>query len=157
MRKVGVIFLIFGFLFPITISLYSDFKAGTFNLKNIRAKYVGRLVLKEAVYYSNQEYEDMIRKKDPKVYEKYMELKKARKADSISDSDMSVEEIMLDLPSKVKNREVSVSVHYYDCVAFSIFIFGLGLGFLLLGKKKSTGRGRLDRSATRHGGRGSSQ
>jgi hypothetical protein len=53
---------------------------------------------------------------------------------------MAIEEIILDLPSKVKSREMSISIHYFDCVAFSIIIFGLGFGFLLLGKKKTTGR-----------------
>jgi len=140
MRKIGIIFLIFGFLFPIIISLYTDFKEREFNLKNIRSKYVGRLVLKDAVYYSHKEYEDMLRKRDPRAYEKYMELKKWRKEDSFSDKHMTIEEIILDLPSKVKSREMSISIHYFDCVAFSIIIFGLGLGFLLLGKKKTTGR-----------------
>ena len=139
MRKIGIIFLISGFLFPIIVSLYTDFKGGEFNLRNIRSKYVGRFVLKDAVYYSNKEYEDMLRGKDPRAYEKYMETKKWRKEDSFSDKDMTIEEIILDLPSKVKNREISISVHYFDCVAFSIIIFGLGLGFLLLGKKKTTG------------------
>ena len=82
----------------------------------------------------------MLRKRDPSVYEKYMKLEKGRKVDSFSDSDMSVEEIILDLPSRVKNREISISIHYFDCVAFSIIIFGLGLGFLLLGKKEITGK-----------------
>jgi len=140
MRKIGIIFLIFGFLFPIIISLYTDFKEREFNLKNIRSKYVGRFVLKDAVYYSHKEYEDMLRKRDPRAYEKYMELKKWRKEDSFSDKHMTIEEIILDLPSKVKSREMSISIHYFDCVAFSIIIFGLGLGFLLLGKKKTTGR-----------------
>jgi len=140
MRKIGIIFLISGFLFPIIVSLYTDFKGREFNFRNIRSKYVGRFVLKDAVYYSNKEYEDMLRGKDPRVYEKYMELKKWRKEDSFSDKHMAIEEIILDLPSKVKNREISISVHYFDCVAFSIIIFGLGLGFLLLGKKKTTGR-----------------
>ena len=140
MRKIGIVFLIFGFLFPIIVSLYTDYKAGKFNLKNIQSKYVGRFVLKDAVYYSIKEYEDMLRKRDSRVYEKYMELKKGRKVDSFSDSDMSVEEIILDLPSRVKNPEISISIHYFDCVAFSIFIFGLGLGFLLLGKKETARR-----------------
>ena len=140
MRKIGIIFLIFGFLFPIIISLYTDFKEREFNLKNIRSKYVGRFVLKDAVYYSHKEYEDMLRKRDPRGYEKYMELKKWRKEDSFSDKHMAIEEIILDLPSKVKSREMSISIHYFDCVAFSIIIFGLGFGFLLLGKKKTTGR-----------------
>jgi hypothetical protein len=140
MRKIGIIFLISGFLFPILVSLYTDFKGREFNLRNIRSKYVGRFVLKDAVYYSNKEYEDMLRGKDPRAYEKYMEIKKWRKEDSFSDKHMTIEEIILDLPSKVKNREISISVHYFDCVAFSIIIFGLGLGFLLLGKKKTTGR-----------------
>ena len=140
MRKIGIIFLIFGFLFPIIVSLYTDFRAGKFNLKNIRSKYVGQLVLKDAVYYSHKEYEDMLRKRDRRVYEKYMELKKGTKEDRFSDSHMSIEEILLDLPSRVKNREISISIHYFDCVAFSIFIFGLGLGFLLLGKGKTTER-----------------
>ncbi|MBP1698513.1 MAG: hypothetical protein H6Q41_3701 [Deltaproteobacteria bacterium] len=140
MRKIGIIFLISGFLFPIIVSLYTDFKGREFNLRNIRSKYVGRFVLKDAVYYSNKEYEDMLRGKDPRAYEKYMEIKKWRKEDSFSDKHMTIEEIILDLPSKVKNREISISVHYFDCVAFSIIIFGLGLGFLLLGKKKTTGR-----------------
>ncbi len=140
MRKIGIIFLISGFLFPIIVSLYTDFKGREFNFRNIRSKYVGRFVLKDAVYYSNKEYEDMLRRKDPRVYEKYMEIKKWRKEDSFSDKHMTIEEIILDLPSKVKNREISISVHYFDCVAFSIIIFGLGLGFLLLGKKKTTGR-----------------
>ena len=140
MRKIGIIFLIFGFLFPIIISLYTDFKEREFNLKNIRSKYVGRLVLKDAVYYSHKEYEDMLRKRDPRAYEKYVELKKWQKEDSFSDKHMTIEEIILDLPSKVKSREMSISIHYFDCVAFSIIIFGLGLGFLLLGKKKTTGR-----------------
>jgi len=140
MRKIGIIFLIFGFLFPIIISLYTDFKEREFNLKNIRSKYVGRFVLKDAVYYSHKEYEDMLRKRDPRAYEKYVELKKWQKEDSFSDKHMTIEEIILDLPSKVKSREMSISIHYFDCVAFSIIIFGLGLGFLLLGKKKTTGR-----------------
>ena len=140
MRKIGIIFLISGFLFPIIVSLYTDFKGREFNLRNIRSKYVGRFVLKDAVYYSNKEYEDMLRGKDPRAYEKYMEIKKWRKEDSFSDKHMAIEEIILDLPSKVKNREISISVHYFDCVAFSIIIFGLGFGFLLLGKKKTTGR-----------------
>ena len=140
MRKIGIIFLISGFLFPIIVSLYTDFKGREFNLRNIRSKYVGRFVLKDAVYYSNKEYEDMLRGKDPRTYEKYMEIKKWRKEDSFSDKHMTIEEIILDLPSKVKNREISISVHYFDCVAFSIIIFGLGFGFLLLGKKKTTGR-----------------
>jgi hypothetical protein len=140
MRKIGIIFLISGFLFPILVSLYTDFKGREFNFRNIRSKYVGRFVLKDAVYYSNKEYEDMLRGKDPRAYEKYMEIKKWRKEDSFSDKHMTIEEIILDLPSKVKNREISISVHYFDCVAFSIIIFGLGLGFLLLGKKKTTGR-----------------
>jgi len=140
MRKIGIIFLISGFLFPIIVSLYTDFKGREFNLRNIRSKYVGRFVLKDAVYYSNKEYEDMLRGKDPRAYEKYMEIKKWRKEDSFSDKHMTIEEIILDLPSKVKNREISISVHYFDCVAFSIIIFGLGLGFLLLGKKKTTGK-----------------
>ena len=140
MRKIGIIFLIFGFLFPIIISVYTDFKGREFNLKNIRSKYVGRVVLRDAVYYDNKEYEDMLRKRDPRAYGKYMELKKQRKENSFSDKNMAIEEIILDLPSKVKNREISISVHYFDCVAFSIIIFGLGLGFLLLGKKKTTGR-----------------
>jgi len=84
----------------------------------------------------------MLRKRDLRVYEKYMILEKGRKGDSFSGSDMSVEEIILDLPSRVKNREISISIHYFDCVAFSIIIFGLGLGFLLLGKKETTGRRR---------------
>jgi len=142
MRRIGFIFLIFGFLFPIIVSLYTDFKGGKFNLRNIRSKYVGRFVLKDAIYFSNQEYEDILRKKDPRVYEKYMKLEKERKVDGVSDSDMSLEEIILDLPSRVKNREISISIHYFDCVAFSIIIFGLGLGFLLLGKKETTGRMR---------------
>ncbi len=142
MRRIGFIFLIFGFLFPIIVSLYTDFNGGKFNLKNIRSKYVGRFVLKDAIYYSNKEYQDMLRKRDPRVYEEYMKLKKDRKGDGFSDSDMSVEEIILDLPSRVKNREVSISIHYFDCVAFSIIIFGLGLGFLLLGKKETTERRR---------------
>ena len=140
MRKIGIIFLIFGFLFPIIISLYTDFKEREFNLKNIRSKYVGRFVLKDAVYYSHKEYEDMLRKRDPRAYEKYVELKKWQKEDSFSDKHMTIEEIILDLPSKVKSREMSISIHYFDCVAFSIIIFGLGLGFLLLGKTKTTGR-----------------
>ena len=140
MRKIGVVFLIVGFLFPIIVSLYTDFKGGKFNFKNIRSKYVGRVVLKDAVYYSSKEYEDMLRKRDPRVYEKYMKLEKGRRVDKFSDSDMSVEEIMLDLPSRVKNREISISIHYFDCVAFSILIFGFGLAFLLLGKKETTGR-----------------
>ncbi len=140
MKKIGIIFVIFGFLFPIIISLYTDFKGREFNLKNIRSKYIGRFVLKEAVYYSSKEYEDMLRGRDPKAYEKYMELKKWRKEDSFSDKHMTIEEIILDLPSKVKNQEISVSIHYFDCVAFSIIIFGLGLGFLLLGKGKTKGR-----------------
>ena len=140
MRKIGIIFLISGFLFPIIVSLYTDFKGREFNLRNIRSKYVGRFVLKDVVYCSNKEYEDMLRGKDPRAYEKYMEIKKWRKEDSFSDKHMTIEEIILDLPSKVKNREISISVHYFDCVAFSIIIFGLGLGFLLLGKKKTTGR-----------------
>lgn len=140
MRKIGIIFLISGFLFPILVSLYTDFKGREFNFRNIRSKYVGRFVLKDAVYYSNKEYEDMLRGKDPRAYEKYMEIKKWKKEDSFSDKHMTIEEIILDLPSKVKNREISISVHYFDCVAFSIIIFGLGLGFLLLGKKKTTGR-----------------
>jgi hypothetical protein len=142
MRRIGFIFLIFGFLFPIIVSLYTDFKGGKFNLKNIRSKYVGRFVLKDAIYYSHKEYEDMLRKRDLRVYEKYMTLQKGRKGASFSGSDMSVEEIILDLPSRVKNREISISIHYFDCVAFSIIIFGLGLGFLLLGKKETTGRRR---------------
>jgi hypothetical protein len=140
MRKIGIIFLIFGFLFPIIVSLYTDFKEREFNLKNIRSKYVGQFVLKDAVYYSIKEYEGMLRKTDPRAYEKYMELKKWRKEDSFSDKHMAIEEIILDLPSKVKNREISISIHYFDCVAFSIIIFGLGLGFLLLGKEKTKGR-----------------
>ena len=142
MRRIGFIFLIFGFLFPIIVSLYTDFKGGKFNLRNIRSKYVGRFVLKDAIYFSNQEYEDILRKRDPRVYEKYMKLEKGRKVDGVSDSDMSLEEIILDLPSRVKNREISISIHYFDCVAFSIIIFGLGLGFLLLDKKETTGRRR---------------
>ena len=137
MRRIGFIFLIFGFLFPIVVSLYTDFKGGKFNFKNIRSKYVGRFVLKDAVYYSNQEYEDILKKSGPGVYEKYTKLEKGKKGDHLSDSDRSVEEIILDLPSRIKNREISVSVHYFDCVAFSIIIFGLGLGFLLLGKKEN--------------------
>ena len=143
MRKMGFIFLILGFLFPIVVSLYTDFRGGKFNFKNIRSKYVGRFVLKDAVYYSNQEYEDVLRKRDPGLYEKYTKLEKGKKADHLSDSDRSVEEIILDLPSRVKNREISISVHYFDCVAFSIIIFGLGLGFLLLGKKEN-GRKEAD-------------
>ena len=137
MRRIGFIFLIFGFLFPIVVSLYTDFKGGKFNLKNIRSKYVGRFVLRDAVYYSNREYEDILKKSGPGVYEKYTKLERGKKADHWSDSDRSVEEILLDLPSRVKNREISISVHYFDCVAFSIIIFGLGLGFLLLGKKEN--------------------
>ena len=140
MRKIGIIFLIVGFFFPIIVSFYTDFRAGKFNLKNIRSKYVGRLVLKGAVYYSHNEYEDILRKRDRRVYEKYMELRKGKKEDGFSDSHMSVEEILLDLPSRVKNPEMSISIHYFDCVAFSIIIFGLGLGCLLLGKKQTTGR-----------------
>ena len=140
MRKIGILFLIFGFLFPIIVSLYIDFKEREFNLKNIRSKYVGRFVLKDTVYYSSKEYEDMLREKNPRTYGKYMEFKKGRKEDSFSDSHRAVEEILLDLPSKVKSREISISIHYFDCMAFSIIIFGLGLGFLLLGKKETTGR-----------------
>lgn len=140
MRKIGVIFLIFGFLFPIIISLYPDFKGKEFNLKNIRSKYVGRFVLRDAVYYSTKEYEDMLRKRNPGAYEKYMELKKGKKEGGLSDKEITIEEIILDLPSKVKNPEISISIHYFDCVAFSIIIFGLGLGFLLLGNKNTTGR-----------------
>jgi len=140
MRRIGIIFLICGFLFPIIVSLYTDFKGREFNLRNIRSKYVGRVVLKDAVYYSAKEYEDMLRKKDPRAYGKYMELKKWRKEDMFSDKQMSIDEIILDLPSKVKSREISISIHYFDCVAFSIIIFGLGLGFLLLGKKNTTER-----------------
>ncbi len=140
MRKIGILFLVFGFLFPIIVSLYTDFKGGTFNLKNIRSKYVGRVVLKQAVYYSRQEYEDLLRKRDPSVYERYMRLKKGREGNKFSDSEMSVEEIILDLPSRIKSQQISVNIHYFDCVAFSIFVFGLGLGFLLLGKKKTNGR-----------------
>ncbi len=98
---------------------------------------MGRFVLRDAVYYSNREYEDILRKRGPGLYEKYTKLERGKKADHWSDSDRSVEEILLDLPSRVKNREISISVHYFDCVAFSIIVFGLGLGFLLLGKKEN--------------------
>lgn len=140
MRKIGIIFVIFGFLFPIIVSFYADSKGGKFNFKNIRSKYVGRFVLKDAVYYTSDEYEDMLKKRGPRVYGKYMELKKGGKVGSFSDSDKSVEEIILDLPSKVKSQEIYISIHYFDCVAFSIFIFGIGLGFLLLGKRETPGR-----------------
>jgi hypothetical protein len=140
MRKIGIIFVIFGIFFPIIVSLYTDFKGKGINPKNIRSGYVTQFVLKDAVYYSNKEYEDMIRKRDPRVYESYMELKKGREEDSLSDLHMTFEGIMLDLPSRVKNQEISISIYYVDCLAFGILIFGLGLGFLLLGKKKTTGR-----------------
>jgi hypothetical protein len=140
MRKIGILFLIFGFLFPILVSLYIDFKEREFNLRNIRSKYVGRFILKDTVYYTRQEYEHMLREKNPKTYEKYMEAKKGRKEDGFSDSHMAVEEILLDLPSKVKSPEFSISIHYFDCIAFSIIMFGVGLGFLLLGRKKPPGR-----------------
>jgi len=56
----------------------------------------------------------MLRGKDLEHMKKYMEIKKWRKEDSFSDKHMTIEEIILDLPSKVKNREISISVHYFD-------------------------------------------
>jgi hypothetical protein len=140
MKKIGIIFVILGILFLIIVSHYTDFKGRGFNLRNIRSGYVGRFVLKNAVYYSNKEYEDMLRERDPISYEKYIELKKGRKEDSLSDLHMTLEGIMLDLPSRVKDQEISISIYYVDCLAFSILVFGLGFGFLFLGKKKTTTR-----------------
>jgi hypothetical protein len=131
-KKIGIIFILFGFFFPIILFLFTEFKGRGFSLKNIQSGSLGEVVVRNEVRYSEEELK--------KLKEEYK--KKHEGLDILEKEDLTRAQGHLRLKIEenciqegIKKPAVFFELRYVYFLAFSLVIFAVGLGILLLSKK----------------------